>query len=333
MQTVGEPLGVANEAGRARVLADADENPLARCPRTGDGVRLHLAEQLLVHSLGRSPQCKFAQSGQIGRREEMLERALGLFGNVDFPFFQPLNQIVGGEVDQLDGVGTIEHGIRHRFTHAHVGDLRHDVVEAFNVLNIDRGIDVDAAVHQLFDVEVAFRVAAPLHIGMGELVHQHDLRPPGDNAVEIHFLERLALVVDAPAGNDLEPRHQCFSLAPAMRLHRADNDVVAVLFARMRLLKHFVGLADAGGGADEDAKLADASFFAPRRFKQCFRRGPLFGCAPLIRHHRSDLSTSSYAALAGRQPVEREIEQQYVDARLAQKTDESLLDMLADELP
>ena len=36
--------------------------------------------------------------------------------------------------------------------------------------------------------------------------------------------------------------------------------------------------------------------------------------------------------LSGRQPVEREVEQQDVDARLAQKTEESPLDMLADEL-
>ena len=145
MQPVGEPLGVANESGAAPVFADADQNALARGPGPGDGVRLHLAEQLLVHALGRPPQRELAQSDEVGRRKEMLERALGLFGDVDLALFQPLNEIAGREIDKLDGIGTIEHRVRNRFTHAHVGDLGDDVVEAFNVLNIDRGIDVDAA--------------------------------------------------------------------------------------------------------------------------------------------------------------------------------------------
>ena len=47
--------------------------------------------------LGSPSQGKLAQSRQIGRREEMLERPLGLFGNVDLAVLQPLNEIVGRE--------------------------------------------------------------------------------------------------------------------------------------------------------------------------------------------------------------------------------------------
>ena len=42
VQAVGQPLGVAHEAGRARILADADQNALAGRPGPGDGARLHL---------------------------------------------------------------------------------------------------------------------------------------------------------------------------------------------------------------------------------------------------------------------------------------------------
>ena len=135
-------------------------------------------------------------------------------------------------------------------------------------------------------------MAAALHVGMGKLVHQHELRPPGDDGVEVHFLEPLTFVLDAPAGNDLEPGHQRFGFAAAVGFHHPDNDVVAVFLARVRLLQHLIGLADAGRGADKDPKLADAAFLAPCRFEERLRRRPLVGCAPLIRHHRSDLSTS-----------------------------------------
>ena len=150
-------------------------------------MRLHLGEQLLVDPLGGAAQRELAQRRQIGRREEMLERALGLLGNVDLAFLEALDQIVGRQIDQLDGVGAIEHGIGHRLAHAHMRDLRDHVVEAFDVLDVDRGVDVDAVAHQLFDVEVALRMAAAFGVGVREFVDQDDLRMAGDDGVEVHL--------------------------------------------------------------------------------------------------------------------------------------------------
>jgi hypothetical protein len=42
-----------------------------------------------------------------------------------------------------------------------------------------------------------------------------------------------------------------------VRLDDADHDIVAVFQARMRLLQHLIGLADARRCADEDAQFAD----------------------------------------------------------------------------
>ena len=74
----------------------------------------------------------------------MLQRPLGLLGNIDLAFLEALDQVVGRQVDQLDGVGAVENRIRHGLAHAHVRDLRDHVVQAFDVLDVDRGIDVDA---------------------------------------------------------------------------------------------------------------------------------------------------------------------------------------------
>ena len=215
----------------------------------------------------------------------MLERALGLPGDVDFAFLEPLDQVVGREVDQFDGVGAVEHGVRHCFAHAHMRDLRDHVVEALDVLDVDGRVDVDAVAHQLFDIEIALGMAAAFDVGVGELVDQDDLRPAGDDGVEVHFLEPLALVFEAPARNDFQAFEQRLGFPAAVGLDDADDDVVAVLLAGVGLLQHLVGLADAGRRADEDPELADAALFAARRFEQGFRRGPMFGIAPLIRHH------------------------------------------------
>ncbi len=83
METIGETLRVAHKPGGARVLADADEEPLAGSPRTRDRPRLQLAEQLLIDALCRAPERELAERRQVGGGEKVLECTLGLLGNVD----------------------------------------------------------------------------------------------------------------------------------------------------------------------------------------------------------------------------------------------------------
>jgi hypothetical protein len=51
----------------------------------------------------------------------------------------------------------------------------------------------------------------------------------------------------------------------------ADDNIVAVFTPGTGLQKHFISLADARRGTDENAQFAGAAFFAPRRFKKRFR--------------------------------------------------------------
>src|SRR5580704_9293829 len=201
----------------------------------------------------------------------MLERALGLLGDVDFAFPEPLDEVGGRQIDQLDRIGAVEYGIRHGFAHPDMGDLRDHVVEALDVLDVDGAIDVDATAHQLFDVEIALRMAAAFGVGMSKLVDQNDLRFSRNDRVQIHFLEHLAAVVDAAPRNDFEAGQQRFGFLAAVGLDYAGDDVVAVFEPRVGLLQHFVGLTDAGRGADENPQLADAPLFAARRFEEGFR--------------------------------------------------------------
>ena len=110
------------------------------------------------------------------------------FGNVDLPFLEPLDQIVGSQIDELDGVGAVEDRVRHGLAYPDMRDLRDDVVEALDVLNIDGGVDVDTAVKQFLDIEIALGMTTAGRVGMGELVHQRDLGAAGNDGVEIHLL-------------------------------------------------------------------------------------------------------------------------------------------------
>ncbi len=165
-----------------------------------------------------------------------------------------------------------------------MGDLGHHIVEAFDVLDVDGGIDVDAVGQQLLDVEITLGMAAAGDVGVGELVDQRDLRVARDQRVEIHFLERLILVDGPLARDDLEALQQRLRLHPAMGLDRTDHDIDARLQLGVGVLQHLIGLADAGGGADKDLEPAGLIVLAPGGFQQRVRRGSFIGVVALICH-------------------------------------------------
>ena len=104
------------------------------------------------------------------------QRRVDAFGRVHVAVGEPAPQRFRRDVDQLDLVGGAHHLVGHLLLLLDAGDLGDDVVEAFQVLDVDRGDDGDAGVEQLLDVLPALGVLAARGVGVGELVDQHDLR-------------------------------------------------------------------------------------------------------------------------------------------------------------
>ena len=114
VQPVRKALGVTHQTGGARVLADADQHPLARGPGAGDGVGLHVGQELGVDPLRRAAERKLAQRGEIAGGEVVGERAAGGLADIDLAVLEALDQVVGGDVDDLDVVGAIDDRVRAR---------------------------------------------------------------------------------------------------------------------------------------------------------------------------------------------------------------------------
>src|SRR5208282_2289171 len=128
-------------------------------------------------------------------------------------------------------------------------------------------------------------------IGMRKLVDQDETRSSRQNSVKVHFGERVALVSDDPARDDFEPLQKRFGLLAAMRLGDADDDIDAFGLFCPRRRQHFIGLADAGRGAEKDLQ---AALFGLLCFTQesVGRRPPLGVVAFLHIWHGSYLSSS-----------------------------------------
>ena len=230
----------------------------------------HVREQLLVDPLGGAPQGQLAQRGQIAGREEMTNRALRLLRHIDLALIQPLDQVLGRKVDHFDVVGLIEHAVGHGLAHPDPGDPGDHVVEALDVLDVQRREYVDAGGDQLLDIEIALGVAGARGVGVGQLVDQHELRAPLQDRVEIHLGQKVALVLDLLPGNGFEAVEQRLGLAPAVRLDDADHDIDPLAPLGLGRLQHLVRLAHAGSRSEKD--LEPAAPLLPGRRQQRLRR-------------------------------------------------------------
>src|SRR5271165_6011693 len=168
-------------------------------------------------------------------------------------------------------------------------DLGDHVIEALDMLDVDGGVDVDAVVQELLDIEIAFGMTAAGRVGMGQLVDKNNLRTPCNDGVEVHFLEPLPLIFETPERNDLDALEQSLGLLAPVGFNDAGCDIVAVRFSGTGLLQHLIGLADAGSGTDENLETASRALFAPGSLEQRLGRWPLVRLAPLIGHPESIL--------------------------------------------
>ena len=279
------------------MFIDAYEHALAGLPRAGNRVGAHVVDHLLVDPLGRAAKGKLAQGGEISRHEVVANGLLGLGGHIDFALHQPLDQVFGREIDQLHFVGAIENGIRHRLAHMNAGNLRHHVVEAFNVLNVQSGVDVDAGGEQLFHVHVALGMTAAGRIGVGELINQHEARAALQDGVQVHLRKHLALIEDALLGDALESLGQQFGLNAAMRFDDADDRIDAVEPAVTCLRQHFIGLPDTRRGTKENLEPATPLGFLRCLLQQRLGRWPRITVVPVLSHERNSPRRAVYPHL------------------------------------
>ena len=152
------------------------------------------------------------------------------------------------DVDDLVGLG--EDPVGQPLFHLHAHEPLDGVVEALEVLHVERGDDVDAGVEEVEDVLVALFVAAAGRVGVGEFVHERHLGVPREHGVDVHLLQRHASVVFFAARHEFEAVHERLRLGALVVLHVPHRHVNALLLQRVGLLEHPVRLPDAGAVAE-----------------------------------------------------------------------------------
>ncbi len=220
-----------------------------------------------VEPVGTPPHGDFPQCHQIVLREEILCRQPGLVRVIDLSFPQPVEQFRGLDVHQLDLVRQVEDIIRDPLPDQDPRNGCHLVLQAFQMLDIQRCIDIDPMHQQLLDVPVPLPVARSGCIGVGQFIHQGDLRGTGDHRIGIHLPELQPIVVLHPAGHGFQTLCLPARIRPVMGFQISNDHIRAFLPRGFSRLQHGTGLAGSGRIPEKD-----------------FQPAALVTCVSCIRH-------------------------------------------------
>ena len=294
-----------DDALRNLVRADAGEQALGRRPGSFDRLLAQIVDHLVVDPLGGAAQRQLAQRRQIAGGEETLGRPSGRLRHIDLALVQALDELVGGQIDQNDVGGLLQHPVGNGLAHNDAGNARDNVGEALEMLDVERGPDIDAGVEQLLDVLPALGMPAVGSVGVSELVDDDQLGLARQRRVEIEFLDRAATVLDRAPRQDFKPMNERARLGAAVGLDQADDDIDPLVLEAARVLQHRVGLADAGRGAEEH--LQPAGSLPPERRQKRVRIGASIVGSARCGHRRSSGITTTLADPAPNSAAKRSL--------------------------
>ena len=167
----------------------------------------------------------------------------------------PLAQRARAEVDQADLVRAVQQLVRERLADVDAGECQDAVVQALEVLEVDRGPHLDAVGAQVLDVLVALAPRCTGRVRVRQLVHAGDRRASLDDPVDVRLRRSPTSGAVLDARGHLDPSSPLLGAGPSVRLEVPDHEVDPLLDRQSRIPEHLVGLADARGGSEVDAQL------------------------------------------------------------------------------
>ncbi len=262
-QSMCQPPRVADDLAGMRPGIEAYQHAFSGRSHFSNPMLGHVLLELFFRLLGGAPQRQFAQRRQVPLAEEIIQCRLDAVGRIDVAMPHALAQGIGRDIDQLHLVGLVQDPVGQRLAHAHTGDTRHQVVQALQVLDIERGDHVDACIQDLLDILVALDMPGAWNVGVGQFIDQHHFGMPRNNGLGIHLFERYPAVGDFLTRNHLQIPQLRLRLGPTVRLHVAHHHVGTPALAAVPLVQHRIGLPRSGSRGQVDAQPAAPVWVAP----------------------------------------------------------------------
>ncbi len=240
----GGASAAAQKPGTLGPPGDGNNDPLPGGPASRDAVVVPVAFDGFIDPVGEPKQGELTQGAEVADPEVLRQGGVDLRRLVDVAVGHPAPQRLGRHVDELDLVGGAHDLVGHRLLLGDAGDRGNDIVEGFQVLNVDCRDDVDSGGEQVLKVLPALLVASARGVGVGEFVDEGDLGAPGDDGIDVHLLESRSPMLQPAARHDLEALEHELGVRPTVGFAQGDDDIGPSGRPSGTLGEHGDGLAD-----------------------------------------------------------------------------------------
>jgi hypothetical protein len=158
LRALRDPAGAADEPLAVARAGEGDEHALARLPGLLDPVPSPVLGEALVDAVGQPGERELAERGEVPRPEVVGEGGVDPLRRIDVAAGEAVAERERRQVDELQLVRATDDLVGDRLALLDRRDLLDHVVERLEVLDVERGDDVDAGREQLLDVLPALLV-------------------------------------------------------------------------------------------------------------------------------------------------------------------------------
>jgi len=156
------------------LVRERHHDPLGPNPDAGRVIGDRIGDRVKQVVLAQPAQRQRMQRGKPVGREETAQRDIRCCaGSQHIRACDPFAQQLWGDLDELDPISRRNHRIRHRFPLGDASQRLHRIVEAVQVLHIQRTDHIDTGIQELFDVLPTLLVPAPGNTRVSQLVDHH----------------------------------------------------------------------------------------------------------------------------------------------------------------
>lgn len=153
-------------------------------------------------------------------------------------------------------MGIVEQMIGNGLAHPDADDPADDIVETFQVLDIEGGPDVDAGAQQFFDILPAFGVTRTGNVAVSQFIHQQHRRTSRQRGIQIELAEGTLAMHHVVARQQFQTGEQFSGFPSAMGFDHARHQVTALGHFALGRGEHGTGFPHPGIGAEIDAQFA-----------------------------------------------------------------------------
>ena len=163
-----------------------------------------------------SSQGNFSQSNQIFHLKKIIRCLFCLFPAVYISCLQPFLQFLRLYVNQFHLGSIVKYGIRNPLLHHNSGYCSHHIIQAFDMLYVYSGININSCLQQFFYILIAFCMPTSLGIGMSQFINQNQSWFSLDCGIQIKFPVHPSVIINNQAGNLFQALQQFHGLRSFM---------------------------------------------------------------------------------------------------------------------